>query len=103
MTVCRFQRWTKQAVRHADRRMFYRNNVTARHIVESFVEIETVIVGNFPLEHDVAVNAISEPCADSEIICIRLRDIEGVEKDAGFHAGLAKAGRREQYDKQEEP
>jgi hypothetical protein len=67
-------------------------NVAGGYIMECFIEVDTVVVGEFPFQHDSGMSAVGEACAEAEVAGAGLGDAEVIEKDAGFDALLSERG-----------
>ena len=75
---------TDETLCHADRRARDRNDVTVGDVEVGFVEVDSVVVSQFAFQNDVAMDAVAEACAESEIVGAGLRDAEVVEDYTGF-------------------
>ena len=73
---------------NANRRAFDRGDIAVRNIAVSLVEVDPVVVSQFPLQHHIVMYAITEPSAYPEIVGAGLRDAEVVNKYASFDAAL---------------
>jgi hypothetical protein len=81
--------WTEQSMRDSDRCTLDRLNVAGDYVAISFVKVQSVVVGEFSLEHYIAVHAKSNACADSEVVGAGLGNAQRVQEYSEFNAFLS--------------
>jgi hypothetical protein len=74
----------------SNRRAFNRGNVAVRNITVSLLEVDPVTISQLPFHHQIAMDAVAEPSANSEIVGIGLRNTQVIDKYANFDALLCK-------------
>ena len=89
-TLRRLERRPEQAMSDSNRRAFNRGNVAVRNITISLLEVDPVTISQFPFHHQIAMDAVAEPSANSEIVGIGLRNTQVIDKYANFDALLCK-------------
>ncbi len=78
----------------ANRRAFNRGYIAVRNVAVSLVEVDPVVLSHFPFHHHIAMDAVAEPSAHSEVVGVCLRNAEVIEKYACFDALLCEQPRR---------
>lgn len=86
--VGRLDHGSEESLRDADRGVLDGGHASIRNALIDSVEVHAVVVGEFTLEHHVGVDACAESSAESEVVGVGLRDVEGVEEDAAFETAL---------------
>jgi len=75
MALPRLQRWSEKAMRDANGCALNRGDVAVRDVAKRFVEVDAIVVGELPLQHQFAMHAIAEPATQAEIARTSLRNI----------------------------
>jgi hypothetical protein len=90
MTSASHERWAKESVSYADRCVLNGDDVASNDVGVGFVEVESVVVGQFALEHDIPMHTKTQADSQPEVIGAGLGDVERVEEYPGFDALLGK-------------
>src|SRR5215470_3882940 len=69
------------------------DDVAVRDVAVSLFEVDPVVVGQFAFHHDIAMDAVAKPSADSKIVGIGLHNIYVINEHASFDAFLCERPR----------
>ncbi|SRR5579864_494218 len=90
MTAASHERWAKESVSYANGCVLNPDDVASNDVSVGFVEVESVVVGQFALKHHVAMDAKTQADSQPEVIGAGLRDVERIKEDPCFDALLRK-------------
>jgi len=71
-------------VRDPDRCALYRRNISVRKIAVCFIEVDSIVVGDFAFHHDIMMHSVAEASTESEIVGGSLGDIQVIDEDPEF-------------------
>ena len=76
MTSASHQRWAKESVSYANGRVFDRDDVASNDVGVRFVEVQSVVIREFSLKHDIPMHANTQTDSQPEVIGAGLGDVE---------------------------
>ena len=90
------QRGAKESVSDADGSALNSGYIAGDDVAVRFVEVESVVVGEFAFEHDILMNAEADSRAQAKVVGAGLRDVERIQKNPHLDSLLSEREAGEQ-------